>query len=129
MIEKISKKLNVRPVTMLRTAYHTAAHFSVDLFLAFFAPTLPVLISQLGLLKIQAGMLNLALELTALSMPIIGRIADKRDIRKYMFLTPALTAACMASLTLLDNYYLVFLVLLIGGISIYFYHAIGPADI
>lgn len=129
MINNIAKKFNVRPITMLRTVYHTLAHFSVDLFLAFFAPTLPVLISQLGLLKVQAGVLNLALELTALTMPIIGRIADKRDIRKYMFLAPALTALCMGSLTLLDNFYTVFLMLLVGGISIYFYHAIGPADV
>jgi len=113
----------------LQTIYHTAAHFSNDVFLAFFAPTLPVLITQLNLLKVQAGILNLGLELTALSMPLIGRIADKRDIRKYMFLTPAITALCMSSLTLIPNFYLLFLVLVAGGLSIYFYHAIGPADI
>ncbi len=115
MLIKINEKLNVRPVTLLRTVYHSVAHFSIDLFLAFFAPTLPVLISQLGLLKIQAGILNLALELIALSMPFIGRIADQRDIRKYMFLTPAITAACMSSLTLLNDFNLVFMVLLVGA--------------
>jgi MFS family permease len=35
----------------------------------------------------------------------------------------------MRSLTLIPNFYLLFLVLMIGGLSIYFYHAIGPADI
>lgn len=114
---------------VLRTIYHTCAHFSNDLFLAFFAPTLPVLITQLNLLKVQAGILNLGLELTALSMPIVGHIADKKDIRKYMFLTPAITALCMSSLTLISNFYVLFLVLMLGGLSIYFYHAIGPADI
>ena len=123
------KKEKINPVVLLRTIYHTTAHFSNDVFLAFFAPTLPVLITQMHLLKVQAGILNLGLELTALSMPLVGRLADKKDIRKFMILTPAITALCMSSLTLIPNFYVLFLVLLVGGLSIYFYHAIGPADI
>jgi FSR family fosmidomycin resistance protein-like MFS transporter len=125
----INKKEKTNPEVMLRTVYHTLAHFSNDVFLAFFAPTLPVLITQMHLLKVQAGILNLGLELTALSMPLVGRLADKKDIRKFMVLTPAITALCMSSLTLIPNFYLLFLVLMIVGLSIYFYHAIGPADI
>jgi FSR family fosmidomycin resistance protein-like MFS transporter len=111
------------------TLFHTTAHFSNDFFLSFFAPTLPVLIIQMGLLKVQAGILNLSLELTALLMPLIGRLADKKDIRKYMVFTPLVTALCMSMLGVIPNFYLLFLVLTIGGLSIYFYHAIGPADI
>ena len=124
-----NKSDKTNSVVLLRTVYHTLAHFSNDVFLAFFAPTLPVLITQMHLLKVQAGILNLGLELTALSMPLVGRLADKKDIRKFMILTPAITALCMSSLTLIPNFYLLFLVLLVGGLSIYFYHAIGPADI
>lgn len=83
----------------------------------------------MGLLKVQAGILNLGLELTALSMPLIGKIADQKDIRKYMVLTPVITAVCMASLGIINSFPTLFLVLFIGGLSIYFYHAIGPADI
>jgi FSR family fosmidomycin resistance protein-like MFS transporter len=119
----------ISPVVVLRTVYHSLAHFSNDLFLAFFAPTLPVLIEQMHLLKVQAGILNLGMELMALTMPLVGHLADKKDIRKYMFLTPAITALCMSSLTLVPNFYLLFIVLIVGGLSIYFYHAIGPADI
>jgi FSR family fosmidomycin resistance protein-like MFS transporter len=111
------------------TFFHVTAHFANDFFLSFFAPILPVLITQMGLLKVQAGILNLGLELTALSMPLIGKIADKRDIRKYMLLTPAITAVCMSSLGIINSFPILFLVLFIGGVSIYFYHAIGPADI
>lgn len=111
------------------TFFHITAHFANDFFLSFFAPTLPVLITQLGLLKVQAGILNLGLELTALSMPLIGKIADKRDIRKFMVLTPVITAVCLSSLGIINSFPLLFLVLFIGGLSIYFYHAIGPADI
>jgi len=111
------------------TIFHITAHFANDFFLSFFAPILPVLIIQMGLLKVQAGILNLGLELTALSMPLIGKIADKRDIRKYMVLTPSVTAVCMTSLGIIRSFPLLFLVLFIGGVSIYFYHAIGPADI
>ena len=111
------------------TLFHTTAHFSNDFFLSFFAPTLPVLITQMGLLKVQAGILNLSLELTALFMPLIGRLADKKDIRKFMVFTPLVTALCMSMLGVIADFYLLFLVLTIGGVSIYFYHAIGPADI
>ena len=111
------------------TLFHTTAHFSNDFFLSFFAPTLPVLITQMGLLKVQAGILNLSLELTALFMPLIGRLADRKDIRKFMVFTPLITALCMSMLGVIPNFYLLFLVLTIGGVSIYFYHAIGPADI
>lgn len=109
--------------------FHITAHFSNDFFLSFFAPTLPVLITQMGLLKVQAGILNLGLELTALSMPFIGQIADKKDIRKFMVVTPAITALCMSMLGIIPKFYMLFLVLILGGMSIYFYHAIGPADI
>jgi MFS transporter, FSR family, fosmidomycin resistance protein len=111
------------------TLFHTTAHFSNDLFLSFFSPTLPVLITQMGLLKVQAGILNLALELTALTMPLIGQIADRVDIRKYMVFTPLITALCITMLGVIPNFYLLFLVLTLGGVSIYFYHAIGPTDI
>jgi FSR family fosmidomycin resistance protein-like MFS transporter len=111
------------------TIFHITAHFANDFFLSFFAPTLPVLITHMGLLKVQAGILNLGLELTALSMPLIGKVADQRDIRKYMVLTPIITAVCMSSLGIINSFPLLFLVLFIGGVSIYFYHAIGPADI
>jgi FSR family fosmidomycin resistance protein-like MFS transporter len=127
--ENTGIKSKISPVVLLRTIYHSLAHFSNDLFLAFFAPTLPVLIEQMHLLKVQAGILNLGMELMALTMPLVGRLADKKDIRKYMFLTPAITALCMSSLTLVPNFYLLFIVLIVGGLSIYFYHAIGPADI
>ncbi len=128
-IEITESKQKVSSVVILRTVYHSLAHFSNDLFLAFFAPTLPVLITSMHLLKVQAGILNLGMELMALTMPLVGHLADKKDIRKYMFLTPAITALCMSSLTLIPNFYMLFMVLLIGGLSIYFYHAIGPADI
>ena len=65
MVENLKQKIKTNPTTVLRTIYHSAAHFSNDLFLAFFAPTLPVLITQMNLLKVQAGILNLGLELTA----------------------------------------------------------------
>ena len=62
-------------------------------------------------------------------MPLIGRFADQKDIRKFMVFTPLVTALCMSMLGVIPNFYLLFLVLTIGGVSIYFYHAIGPADI
>ncbi len=116
--ENTGNKSKISPVVLLRTIYHSLAHFSNDLFLAFFAPTLPVLIEQMHLLKVQAGILNLGMELMALSMPLVGHLADKKDIRKYMFLTPAITALCMSSLTLVPNFYLLFIVLILGGLSI-----------
>lgn len=109
--------------------YHITAHFANDFFLSFFAPVLPVLITQMGLLKVQAGILNLGLELSALSMPLIGRIADRKDVRNYMALTPIITALCMTSLGITSSFTLLFVLLLVGGFSIYFYHAIGPADV
>lgn len=122
-------KNGLTPLLTKGTLFHTVAHFANDFFLSFFAPTLPVLITQMGLLKVQAGILNLGLELTALSMPLIGKIADRKDIRKYMVMTPAITALCMTSLGNISNFYLLLGILLVGGFSIYFYHAIGPADV
>ncbi len=127
--EARSVELSMSSTIFRGTLFHTTAHFANDFFLSFFAPTLPILITQMGLLKVQAGILNLGLELTSLSMPLIGRIADQHDLRKYMAFTPLITALCMTSLGVIHNFFLLFLVLLIGGLSIYFYHAIGPADV
>ena len=111
------------------TLFHTTAHFSNDFFLSFFAPTLPCLSHKWVCSRFKPGTLNLSLELTALFMPFIGRLADRKDIRKFMVFTPLITALCMSMLGIIPNFYLLFLVLTIGGVSIYFYHAIGPADI
>ncbi len=124
-----NQEQQIKITQRLGTFFHVTAHFSVDFFLSFFAPTLPVLIQKLDLLKVEAGFLSLAVELCALTMPLIGRIADRKDIRKYMFLAPVITGLCMSSLSIIPNYYLLLLVLILGGVAIYFYHAIGPADV
>jgi len=115
--------------SLLLNAFHTTVHFSNDFYLAFFAPTLPVIINNLNLLKVQAGFLNLGLQLSALIMPFIGRLADRRDFAKYIVFTPLITGICMSLLGVMPNYLLVLLLMIVAGLSSSFYHAVGPAEV
>jgi FSR family fosmidomycin resistance protein-like MFS transporter len=104
-------------------------HFMHDVYSAFFAPLLPVLIEKLSLTLTLAGSLNMFMQAPALLQPFIGYLADKVSLRYFVIFAPAVTATLMSCLGLAPNYFTLAVLLTLTGISVAIFHAPAPAMI
>ena len=103
-----------------------AGHCLHDVYLAFFSPLLPVFIENLGLSKTQAGLLAIFRQGPHLLEPLIGRVADRVDLRYLVIVAPIVTAAIMSVTPLAPSYVALALLLLASGISSSCFHAVAP---
>ena len=105
----------------------TSTHFLHDLYSAFLAPLLPLLIEKLSLSYTQAGSLSAFMQFPSLLNPLIGYLDDRINLRTLVILAPAVTATTMSCLGLVPSYASLTLLLLITGLSIAAFHAPSPA--
>lgn len=102
-------------------------HFIHDVYSAFLAPLLPLIIERLSLTLTLAGSLTAFMQFPAVLNPFIGHLADKYNLRYLVILAPALTATLMSSMGLAPGYAALALLLFLTGISVAFFHAPAPA--
>ena len=102
-------------------------HFIHDVYTAFVAPLLPVLMERLSLSLTLAGSLTAIMQFPALLTPFIGYLADKVSLRYFVILAPAVTATLISSLGWAPNYFSLAVLLFVTGISVASFHAPAPA--
>lgn len=102
------------------------AHFFHDIYQAFFAPMLPLLMAQFGISLAAAGALDIARRMPSLATPLIGLLADKKPIKYFIILAPAVTAISMSLIGLAGNYWVLFMLLFIAGTSAVCFHVPSP---
>ncbi|NOY99185.1 MAG: MFS transporter [Chloroflexi bacterium] len=105
----------------------TGGHFVHDVYSAFVAPLLPLLIDKLSLTLTMAGSLTAFMQLPAILNPFIGHLADKFNLRYFVILAPAITATLMSVMGLSSNYATLAIVLFVTGVSVATFHAPAPA--
>ncbi len=105
------------------------SHFAHDVYSAFLAPMLPLLISKLGITLSEAAFLDIARRLPALFNPLFGLMAEKRGAKLMVILMPSITAICMSFLGLASSYTIALILLFIAGLSAALYHVPSPAMI
>ena len=105
----------------------SGGHFVHDVYSAFLAPLLPLIIEKLSLTLTLAGSLSAFLQFPAILTPLIGHLADKYNLRYLVIIAPALTATLMSALGLAPGYWTLALLLILAGISVAFFHAPAPA--
>jgi len=104
-----------------------SGHFVHDIYSAFLAPLLPLLIEKMSLTLTLAGSLTAFLQFPAILTPIIGHFADKHNLRYLVILAPALTATMMSAMGLAPGFWVLALVLTVAGVSVALFHAPAPA--
>ena len=102
------------------------AHFSHDVFAAFLAPLLPLIIEKLGLSLSMVALLDIVRRIPALFNPLLGLVAEKRDVKYFVILTPAITAISMSLIGLAPSYTILIILLLVSGISSALFHIPSP---
>jgi FSR family fosmidomycin resistance protein-like MFS transporter len=104
-------------------------HFSHDVYSAFLAPILPLLIEKLGISLFMSAFLDIARSIPALLNPLFGLIAEKTGVKYFVILTPAITAISMSLIGLAPHYSIVLILLLVAGISAALFHIPSPTMI
>jgi len=104
-----------------------SGHFVHDVYSAFLAPLLPLLIEKMSLTLTLAGSLTAFLQFPAILTPIIGHYADRYNLRYLVIIAPALTATMMSIMGLAPSFWVLALILVVAGISVAFFHAPAPA--
>jgi len=107
----------------------SAAHMLHDIYSAFFAPLVPLLMEKLGLTYFLVGSLQVIQRIASLFNPFIGLMVDKKELRYFVILTPAITAITMSMIGMAHNYFELALLLFIMGWSAAFFHVPGPVII
>jgi FSR family fosmidomycin resistance protein-like MFS transporter len=102
-------------------------HFIHDVYSAFLAPLLPLLIEKFSLTLAMAGSLSAFMLSPALLNPLIGRWADKSNTRLFVVFAPAVTATLMSMMGLATNYYALAAILVVAGVSVAAFHSPAPA--
>jgi len=105
----------------------SGGHFVHDVYSAFLAPLLPLLIEKMSLTLTMAGSLTAFVQFPSILTPVIGHYADKYNLRYLVILAPALTATAMSAMGLAPSYGLLVLLLILSGIGAAFLHAPAPA--
>jgi FSR family fosmidomycin resistance protein-like MFS transporter len=101
-------------------------HLLHDIYTAFLAPMLPLLISKHGMSLSMAGLLDVIRRAPSLFNPFIGLLADKVCVKYLVILTPAVSAITMSSLGLAPSYPVLFILLFVTGISSTLFHVPSP---
>ena len=104
-----------------------SGHFVHDVYSAFLAPLLPLVIEKMSLSLAQAGWLSACMQFPAILTPFIGHLADRFNLRSLVIIAPALTATAMSAMGLAPDYYTLALFLILSGISSAIFHAPAPA--
>jgi len=101
-------------------------HAVHDTYTAFLAPMLPVFIENLSLSKTEAGLLSIFNQAPSLLQPVIGHLADRKDLRLLAVMTPAASATAMSLLGVAPSYLVLAFLLMATGLSSATLHSIAP---
>jgi FSR family fosmidomycin resistance protein-like MFS transporter len=102
------------------------SHYVHDVYSAFFAPVLPLLVSKLGISYTSVGLLQVIQRSPSFLMPFIGILAEKVALRFFVIWSPAITAITMSLLGVVPNIWFLMVLLVIMGAASALYHVPAP---
>jgi MFS transporter, FSR family, fosmidomycin resistance protein len=105
------------------------AHNIHDIYTAFFAPLLPLLIAKLNIPLSSAAILQVARNAPTLFNPLLALIAEKKGVKYFIIITPGVTAIAMSLIGLANSFTMLFILLFVSGISAAFFHVPSPVII
>lgn len=107
----------------------SAIHLIHDIFTAFLAPLLPLLIQKHGISYSSAGFLSVIQRLPSLLNPFFGLLADKISLRYLVIITPAISSTMMSLIGVADSYNILLVLCFVTGLSSALFHVPSPVMI
>jgi MFS transporter, FSR family, fosmidomycin resistance protein len=106
-----------------------AAHGAHDTYFSYLPTILPLLIEKLALNTTQAGLLSACTQIPNLLQPVIGHIADRKNLKILVILAPTLSGILISLVGIAPSFGLTALLLVLAGFSTAGFHSIAPAMI
>ena len=106
-----------------------SSHFFHDIYPAFLAPLMPLIIANFGLSYTESGLLFFLVQIPSVFIPVIGIIADKYSLNYLIILAPALTGSIMSFIPLAPSYSILSIMLFCAGVVSVMYHVPSPVMI
>lgn len=104
-----------------------SAHFIHDIFTAFLAPLLPLIIDKLGLTLFQASTLAVLTQVPSFFNPFLGSFIDRSQLhRLFVAIGPGSSGALMCLIGLAPSYAVLAVILLTAGLSVSVLHVSAP---
>jgi len=104
-----------------------AAHGAHDAYFSFLPTVLPLLIEKLALNTTQAGLLSACTQIPNLVQPLIGYLADHKNLRILVILAPTLSGILVSLVGIAPSFSTAVLLLVLAGFSTAGFHSIAPA--
>ncbi len=102
------------------------AHHIHDIYTAFLAPLLPLLIEKLGIPLFAAAVLQVVRNSASLLNPVLALVAEKKGVKYFVIATPGITAVSMSLIGLADSFGTLVFLLFISSISAALFHIPSP---
>ena len=106
-----------------------AAHGAHDTYFSYLPTILPLLIKNFALNTTQAGFLSAATQLPNLLQPVIGHLADRKNLKMLVVLAPTFSGILITLVGVAPSFGVAALLLLLAGFSTAGFHSIAPAMI
>ena len=107
-----------------------SAHFVHDIFTAFIAPLLPLLIEKLSLSLFLAGSLPVFTQLPSVFNPLLGSFVDRTRLHRLLVAVgPGATGTLLCFMGMAPTYGVAAVLLLTAGVSVACLHVAGPVVI
>jgi MFS transporter, FSR family, fosmidomycin resistance protein len=103
-----------------------AAHGAHDTYFSFLPTILPLLIEKFALSTTQAGLLTAVSQLPNLLQPLVGLLADRKNLKMLVILAPAISGSLITLMGVAPSYGTIMLLLLLAGFSTAGFHAVAP---
>ena len=129
----IIKAGQIAPEITREEAFHTAevvtvaaAHGAHDTYFSYLPTILPLLIKNLSLNTTQAGLLTVFSQVPNLLQPVIGHLADRKNLKMVVVLAPTLSGILITLVGVAPRFGVAALLLLLAGFSTAGFHSIAP---
>ncbi len=104
-----------------------AAHGAHDTYFAYLPTILPLLIQNLALNTTQAGLLSAVNQIPNLLQPVIGHLADHKNLKTLVILAPTLSGIFVTLVGIAPSFGTAALLMMLAGFSTAGFHSIAPA--
>jgi MFS transporter, FSR family, fosmidomycin resistance protein len=111
---------------LVEVATVAAAHGAHDTYFSFLPTILPLLIQNLSLNTTQAGLLSAFSQFPNLLQPLIGHLADRKNLKALVIMAPTLSGILITLVGVAPNYGTAALLMLLAGFSTACFHSISP---
>jgi MFS transporter, FSR family, fosmidomycin resistance protein len=103
-----------------------AGHAAHDTYFSYLPTILPLLIKNLALSTTQAGWLSAVAQFPNLLQPVIGHLADRKNLKLLIIVAPALTGCLITLVGIAPSFGVAALLMLLAGFSSAGFHALAP---